>query len=392
MISKILKILVNSTFIFFRPTKKKVIIYDNNYSELLVSYFKSYDILYTRFEKINIFILLKSFFINGFKNIHFNYKKTYINFVNPDLLITFTDNDLDFLQFKFKKIKKIAIQGAYRRETFPDLFSILKYEKKKKKYNLDHIFCYGKSIGEYYQKYLNCTYTSIGSFKNNLFSIKEKKIERSILFISQYRDVHTQKTKEYFFEYNDFKKFLSKTNFKKNQFTNLSRQDFYSHDKNIFRCLYLYSKEKNYKLFVLGEAKKNYQNEINFYKSISGNKFYYLMRRSKLDSYRKLDKFTVVTGIDSTMLYEALSRDNKVIFFSGRRSSFKENHGYFGWPYNESQLGSFWTNKDDKKSIFKILDNVIKQRNLKKEQFNDNLILYDYKNSIFTNYLKKNCI
>jgi surface carbohydrate biosynthesis protein len=131
MISKILKILVNSKFIFFRPTKKKVIIYDNNYSELLVSYFKSYDILHTRFEKINIFILLKSFFINGFKNIHFNYKKTYINFVNPDLLITFTDNDLDFLQFKFKKIKKIAIQGAYRRETFPDLFSILKYEKKK---------------------------------------------------------------------------------------------------------------------------------------------------------------------------------------------------------------------------------------------------------------------
>jgi surface carbohydrate biosynthesis protein len=116
------------------------------------------------------------------------------------------------------------------------------------------------------------------------------------------------------------------------------------------------------------------------------------MRRSKLDSYRKLDKFTIVTGIDSTMLYEALSRDNRVIFFSGRRSSFKENNGYFGWPYNESQLGSFWTNKGDKKSIFKILDNVIKQRNLKKEQFNDNLILYDYKNSIFTNYLKKNCI
>ena len=118
---------------FLLPKQNKILIYDNTNFQYYKNFLKNYkyEILYIRKEKINFPILIKSIIKNGFKKINYNYKLEYINYVNPKFIITMTDNDLDFLNYRFNDKIKIAIQNAYRKETFPDLFSYLKYEKKK---------------------------------------------------------------------------------------------------------------------------------------------------------------------------------------------------------------------------------------------------------------------
>lgn len=151
----------------------------------------------------------------------------------------------------------------------------------------------------------------------------------------------------------------------------------------------MYAKEKNFNLYILGESKKNHLIEKNFYKKNLNYNFKFLKRTSKFSSYEKLDQFTVTTGIDSTMLYESFSRDNKVIFFSGRGSSFKQCNSFFGWPYNNKSSGFFWTDRSDKKNVFQILDNVIKKKYPDISLLKKNLISYNYKNTLFSKYFKK---
>ena len=100
---------------------------------ILLNLLKNYQILYTRKEVINISIAILTLVKHGMNNFNFNYKLEYINFSNPNFIITMTDNDMDFLSYKFQNIKKIAIQNAYRRTAYPDIFSGIKYSKK---YNL----------------------------------------------------------------------------------------------------------------------------------------------------------------------------------------------------------------------------------------------------------------
>ena len=51
-----------------------------------------------------------------------NYLDEYIKFVNPKVLITWIDNNLNFYEYKDQRIKKIAIQNARRTALSNDLF------------------------------------------------------------------------------------------------------------------------------------------------------------------------------------------------------------------------------------------------------------------------------
>ena len=193
---------LNFKYSFFFPPKKKVLIYDNNNLEFFKKYLKkySYQILYTRNEAYCIPILLYTIIKKGIKDLKINYKKEFIKRTNCKVVLTMTDNDLEFLKIDLKGIKKIAIQNAYRRDSFPDLFSFLKYEEKNQ-YTLDYIFCFNKFVGKVYKKYLNCKYIPIGSLRNNLIKLnKNEKKNKNIIFISQYRYMSVNKKKNFIFE------------------------------------------------------------------------------------------------------------------------------------------------------------------------------------------------
>ena len=130
---KAISLLSKVKFQLFPPYKKKILIFDYNlyYKYKILEFFKTeHEILFTRFEKINIFILIKSFLKLKFS--YFDYLQTYIDYVNPKLLITFNDNNLKFYKLNCRNGKKIFIQQGKRSE-IKDIFSEIKKKIVEKK-------------------------------------------------------------------------------------------------------------------------------------------------------------------------------------------------------------------------------------------------------------------
>ena len=100
-IINLFKFIIKAKKIWTKPNKSKVLIYDYNLSE----YFKEKilkldsEILHLRGETINMFILIKLIKKLKFKNLLLNYSILYIKEVRPKIIITGTDNNLNFYDF-----------------------------------------------------------------------------------------------------------------------------------------------------------------------------------------------------------------------------------------------------------------------------------------------------
>ena len=121
-----------SNFEFTRPTKYKILFYDNVNSSLIKKrlHEKDYSTLHVRGEKLNIMVLIKMFL--NFKFNFKNYIYYYIKCVQPKIVITCIDNDYNFytLKEKFPRIIFIAIQGGYRGQHNDFFYKIEKFSKK----------------------------------------------------------------------------------------------------------------------------------------------------------------------------------------------------------------------------------------------------------------------
>ena len=129
-----IKKLIKIKLLFKIPQKKDILIYDNEGAEFIIKILdnNSFEILYVRGENINIYIYLKLLLRLKFK--YKDYLDEYIKFVNPKVLITWIDNNLNFYEYKNDAIKKIAIQNARRTCVDNDIFFEL--EKKKNNKNI----------------------------------------------------------------------------------------------------------------------------------------------------------------------------------------------------------------------------------------------------------------
>ena len=113
MIKLIISILkFNTRLDFNKPLHKDILLYDN-ISSFLSIYLKenSFEILYTRSEKLNLYILFKSFFLFKSEKFSTKYILTFIKYLNPKIIITFNHNKISFYKIKrhFSKIKIISI-------------------------------------------------------------------------------------------------------------------------------------------------------------------------------------------------------------------------------------------------------------------------------------------
>ena len=84
-------------------------------------------------------------------------------------------------------------------------------------------------------------------------------------------------------------------------------------------------------LTVLGASIHNPEEEKKFYQSILGESGWaYLERASALSNYSKLSAFEILFCVDSTLGYEALSRNSRVMFLEPRSPRL-----LFGYPNHE---------------------------------------------------------
>lgn len=338
---KALTYIVQAKWVWKRPKKAKILIYDRAGADLFFHYLSPDDteILDVRGESFNIPILLRSLFFNKGK-----YRELFIKLVEPRIVLTFIDNSIAFCSLKTPNTPytTIFVQNGLRSETF----DILRYFKnkvtKEPAYRVDYMFVFNECIGQEYSKYIQGKVIPIGSFKNNLISVTKKNREKTILFISQYRVPPQQADC-----------------FMQCEGHTVSWDIFYAAERAVLPFLAQYAKEHDYRLCITSALKEHENQEYQFYTAIlAGYDWQFLSQKDTFSGYLNVDEADYVVFIDSALGYEALARKKRVAAFSIRNVYAPMISINFGWPANLPNKGPFWTNNVDETEFASIMDYI----------------------------------
>jgi surface carbohydrate biosynthesis protein len=354
---------IYSNWVFAKPIKAEILIYDGSSKIFFDALFKNrkFSILYTRFEQVNFYILIKSLLKYKFKYIKDNYKKEFITAVNPKIVFTSTDNNPSFYRLK-KLVKKpiyISVQNGMRNSSF--LQECKKLIRKGIKLESDFSFVFGKNEKDKLKKIVKSNIQCSGNIINNLFISKKKNLKKrtkNILFISQL-----------------VYKMLKYKNYPINTL---------HEEKKIFRNLIVYCKKKNYDLTYCCKSEKNIEPILKkIYKS---NDWNYFPRSSLKKTYKKMNKMDLLVFGYSTLGYEGISKGIRGV-------SFNKNFPISGCSKKYKKKGPFWSNNLDYHSLEKKINNVLNfseerwKRCVKK--YSNEILMYNPKNSIIKNAFSK---
>lgn len=371
-IFKFLKVFKKIKFIFFPPKKKSVLLYDNDGNKLALQIFKknSYEILHTRKESLNIFILLITLIKGKFRIIE--YYKNYVNYVSPKIVITFNDNNLDFYELK-KKISAhfISVQRGYR-SYHNDILQ--NFNDKKEIYNIDHYFVFNEAVKNYFKKYLNSNFTVHGSVENNFYPLKKNIYKnREIIYISS----HTIQ------------------GFDKLKISKKEKLEFYKIELDVLNNLISYCDKNNYRLSILAKHRneRNKKLERNFFESGLLGSFNYIENHHFRKTYEILDSAFLSIGTHSTILYENFSRGNRTFVFNFRHEKYPFNTKTFGYFSKLPRLGEIWyIGKNIGLFLKKISEILSYDQSQWKEilrKYEADTCQFNFGNSILKEYLKK---
>ena len=369
---KYLKVFFKAEWIFTSPEKKDILVFDgtNNPFHKYISKKRS-GVLYSRGEKLNIFILLKcliknKFSVNG-------YLKEYIEHVNPKLIITFIDNSEKFYELKkMTKCKTAFIQSGIRSEV-SDIFSkkILK-KIKNKDLQVDHMFVFNEVVGKRYNSFIKGSFHEIGSFNNNSKKINTLKKKEEILLISTFRNYDKTKTID----------------------NNITWGEFSKNDNTFIKYLITQAEKDNIKINILGRySLTNSEYEFEYFKYFfKKKKFRFIDNYKGRDTYKLIDTYKYSFTIDSTLGIENLSRGGRTGFFCNRPNKYPMISRKFGWMEGFANKGPFWTYSNKENEFIRIYKNVIYKnfnywKNMKKK-YTSKIMPYDDKNKIFTTFIK----
>lgn len=375
MIYKKIQLFFNAKKRWTLPEQTEVIFFDINCVDILKNFIpnKTYSVLYTRGEVINLFIFLLAR-LNPER-----YFQKYIQSVAPNIVITATDNDDRFYKLKaiFPDIIFIAIQNGHRTER-GDIFS--RFKKVIFKRSCDYILTFNESIAEEYQKYIDTNTVPIGSFKNNFYQKLNKigtKLESQILFISQYAEIPDGGEGSY------FQKILDRS---------VSWSEVFEAEKVIMEYLRQFSEMRGIEFSILLRQDMP-SSEINFYEKLfKGKRNYSFIKKNSRNSYQIIDNYKYVIGIDSTLLFESFARRNRTAFFPFRERLLGCESCKFGWPKKNISLGQFWTNSTEIGEFFNTMDFIINSSDkewdeIYKKSVND-IMLFDPGNKKLSSVLK----
>lgn len=356
----------------FPPKKIDVIIYDyqhSKFAKFILPKNIDYQILHTRLEKINLFVLFKTLF--KFKLKLKYYFQTYIDLCNPKLMITFCDNDLRFYQLNRKNLKKISLQNG-RRSQVLDMFGF-SADRFKDSLTCDYICVHNNNVGNLYKEKIKTKILAVGSFLSNNININKIK-KNYLVYISCFKPVYLKD--EIFHE-----------NFK---FSFLMQQDI-----KILINLKKFLQKNNEKLKILAKyGDENFLQEKKFYLKIFGNKNIEIIRnQGHQNSFKITDQSKLVIGNDSTMAFECFARGSKVLFvsrFSINKKIFRSK--IFFWPDVEVNEGLFWINNGNYFKIEKKIKKLLDLNNAEwfgiNFQYKKKIMFFDKNNKIIKNKIK----
>lgn len=340
-----------------RYTKKSIVLDKKNLrSENLK--FKNSFYLCTRYEEVFLNILLKAIIkkiFNPKENIQKNYIIEIIKILKPKYIITLTDYNPNFYELKQTFPNNKFIFFSVSKRSNGTLLLMKKNIQRKK--NIDFMCIWGKNDRNYYTHFLKSKFLVSGSIRNNLYEKQKFKSNiKDIVFISQYRDN---------------KKFLDKHIY---------------YEKKLLCKVQEYCKKNNLKLYIYGCKNNDVKfKEISWFnKILSGENYTFLENKNSKDdsSFNISKKFSNFICFSSSLGFELAARNNKVIFFTGKKFLPKK------FIFNESPFlkgnGPIWTTIFDQKNIKRLLDYLIyeKKKNVLKhrKKYIDPYIIHDFQN------------
>lgn len=329
-----IKVLLKAKYTFFPPKKKDILIYDALSLKIVSKIFftKNFGILHTRKEKINLFILIKTFLNLQFN--FFDYVINYIKYTDAKLVITSMDNDASFYKIKSTiPILTIFFQNGSR-NVQQDIFSILETRKNlkklKNKNHVDLMFVFNKITGDLYKKFIRGKTLISGSVLGNDQKIVKKK-KNSLVYISLYRPPE--------------------------------RRKIYNEEKELLKIIEKYCHERKIKLTILCKFFKNTRKgdqEISFYKNNLKKEYEIIINDYKRKTFKIIDQSKLVVNTGSTLGYEALARKIKVaLCHPYALSDNLRGKKRFGYLTKKNNQGFFWSIGISEKNIFDLFDRVI---------------------------------
>ena len=378
------KIFLNSKFDFKKPNKNKFLIFDENGST--APYYKSFvnkcEILYTKGEKINLYILLK--LIIQFKKISItSYINEYIKLVSPEFIfhnsfdIRFFEIDKKNFNFNFKKI---FTQSGLKNE-----YEFYDFLQNKKNLSSDFNFVWSEGMKELMLKYISGHYEVVGPLINN-DGPKVNKINarNEILLVSQYRPFKKNKPHD-------------TIDTIRNTFHGLKFSWRQFHQANIDLALQLkqFCQKNNLSFGIVGARVDDAEKEKMFYSEKLGKNDWRFINNEVLKKGIHLTKDSkYIVTIDSTLGYECFARGQRVCFFSIRSKYIQQDYAWFGWPKKLEQEGPCWTTNNRKADFERLMYSLIKEDdsfwyNLRNNILKD-IISYDEDNRKFKAFLKDN--
>ncbi|WP_016754111.1 LA_1612 family putative O-antigen biosynthesis protein [Leptospira santarosai] len=361
----------NAQKVWTKPKRAQVLIFDRCGSDNLFLYLdKRYvSILDVRGESFNIYIFLKC--LLTFRISKKYYYAYYINSVQPNVVITFIDNNWPFYSLKSmsRNITTVLVQNGWRvnmKEQFESEDSNV--------YKVDYMFLFNRNIGRIYSKYLKGKIIANGSFLNNYHSTSNNNKAKSVLFVSQYRP-----------------KNQSTASFHINGRL-VSYDEFYFAEDFLLNQLAVYCVQHGFQFEILASNSPDIEDQYQFFKKrIKDGNFSFLTKSKGQTGYEMIDQAQVIVGIDSTLVYESIARGNRTVFFT-LRGSFDSTRK-FTWPADYPDNGPFWTNKMDESEVERVMDYITQASDEEWEdtrlKYAKDLMEYDPGNSQFISLMKE---
>jgi surface carbohydrate biosynthesis protein len=330
---------------FLPPKQKEIALFDASGLEEARGILEKdkYEIIFCRKEEINIFVLIKSILK---KNIFFkkiDYYNQYLKEINSKIIITFNDNNELFYKINKDKIHSIAVQNGSR-SYHNDILK--KFKLITKKYKIENYFVFNESFKKELSKFVDAEFIILGSPLNNNYKKRDYNFKNTALYMSSFS----------YATYSDFSK-------NKKKF-----YQFYQREIDFIKKIYFELKKKNIRLYILGKCRDKFNKSIE-------KKFYSLSSVDFIQNYKNrktfdiASKFEILIGYSSsTLTYEMLARQKKIIVLNRNYNHFPFNTKHFGYFSNLPVEGFFWTKSGNINKFMKVF-NLLKK--LSKNEWKD---------------------
>jgi len=374
--------------IWSRPKRRPVLLIDPSGIDILAQFIAIKDIEVLDFEETNIWIFIRTILRLQFSTSA--YVVAYIEMLQPKVVLTFIDNDVNFYKLKnlCPKTKFVAIQNGIRANYSgsPSLgfFDQLYVAHNKAELSSDYLCVFGSASATQLTRLIKTDTITVGSLKNNLFvaSVNKRDVVSDVVFISQYPpfSVHEVSRRIYFGE------------------QPISLLDFYRIESTVAKLVAEYCSANHLSFTVCGKRNSVDSDEQKFFgDSIGQLPWSYEPRGSTYSTYEIASAAKVVVSIDSALGYEFLARGKRVAFMSGRTQA-ADAVGFaqvrdtnFGYPLDISPIGTFWTNQATEPEMTRILDYLLsvtdEQWAAELAPYNESLIAYQPGNPVFKKLL-----